>query len=111
MSTGNEIYPSGCFQHSVYFTVQFEQLTNIIIHQYHTGIDWLMKCLFCQHFHLKKVTLTKLVNVNVNVNVADMIKDARKVLGIMYLNTMFCKDRYQISSRSGYVSYINYERE
>ena len=59
----------------------------------------------------KKVTLTKLVNVNVNVNVADMIKDARKVSGIMYLNTMFCKDRYQISSRSGYVSYINYERE
>ena len=46
---------------------------------------------------------------NVNVNVADIIKNALKVSGIMYLNTMFCKECYQIPSRSGYVSYINFE--
>ena len=46
---------------------------------------------------------------NVNVKVDDIIKNALKISGIMYLNTMFCKDCYQIPSRSGYVSYINYE--
>ena len=46
---------------------------------------------------------------NVNVKVDDIIKNALKISGIMYLNTMFCKDCYQIHFPSGYVSYINSE--
>ena len=69
------------------------------------GIDMLLKCLFFVNTFIKKGH----TDYNVNVKVDDIIKNALKISGIMYLNAMFCKDCYQIPSRSGYVSYINCE--